>query len=128
MAGAPPISHDPYPRHYRNREGDLVILRRGAVKKLTGCLQFDTEIRERWPRGMASAGRGIPVNVVIDRIVQANPAIAHLLGVGAGHTFQFHESQILVEILTRCMMQGVVALPAQASTSPRTTKRRLRGS
>jgi hypothetical protein len=53
----------------------------------------------------------VSVQTVIGGIKKLHPAIAPLLGKGLGHLVQWHESQILVNVLLRLITKGIVALP-----------------
>ena len=107
----PPLT---LPNRLSARDGNArltVDLRRPLVKKLMSACLFASQPITKWPRGLAKAARGVLVGNAIAALQRAHPAIAPLFFMGLGHSLQFTESEILVDILLRLIAKGVTALP-----------------
>lgn len=85
---------------------------RDGVKKVMNALMFSDGLPNRKPMETKSI---LPPNLsiqdVVNLILQAHPAIAHLLGTEIGHKAQFIESQVMVRVLLGLREQSIVALP-----------------
>lgn len=85
---------------------------RDGVKKVINALMFSDGLLKRKPMGTKSMlPSDLSMQEIIDLILQAHPAIAHLLGTEVGHKAQFIESQVMVKVLLRLKEQSIVALP-----------------
>lgn len=85
---------------------------RDGVKKIMNALMFSDGLPKRKPMGTKSAlPPSLTIQQITDLILQAHPAIAHLLGTEVGHMAQFIESQVMVKVLLTLREEGIVALP-----------------
>jgi hypothetical protein len=85
---------------------------RNGVKKVMNALMFSDGLPRRKPMETKSIlPPNLSIQEVVDVILQAHPAIAHLLGTEVGHKAQFIESQVMVKVLLRLREQSIVALP-----------------
>ncbi|KLK90972.1 hypothetical protein AA309_22565 [Microvirga vignae] len=85
---------------------------REGVKKVMNALMFSDGLPKRKPMETKSIlPPDLSIQEVVDLILQAHPAIAHLLGTEVGHKAQFIESQVMVKVLLRLREQSIVALP-----------------
>ena len=97
--------------------GDAYILPgyesyRKGVKKVFNSLLFDEKPRNRMPKGVRKEfAQKHRIQDVIDAIKKAHKDIAEAFGTGIGHRVQFHESQILVDLLLQLKDKGIPALP-----------------
>jgi hypothetical protein len=112
-ARAEPPAGDLYPT--RVHVGDPsdpapVHVPRQTMKKLMGACLFSMQPLKAWPRGLAGP-RGVTVDAAVDALKRAHPATAPFFFMGLGHSLQFTESEILVDILLRLIAKGVTALP-----------------
>jgi hypothetical protein len=84
---------------------------RDGFKKLFSSLPFAEKPLERKPQGTKELLPKEPVQVLVQRLQDHHPQIAHFFGSGRGHELQFRESEIMVEILLRLQAKDIVALP-----------------
>lgn len=89
--------------------GEAVTLKRGTVKKLLNSMLFVDKPLGGRPRGVDL--RGAPLGAVLSAIEARHAAIAPLFYRGMGHTLQYSESSILVDVLLRLKDAGIHALP-----------------
>lgn len=106
-----PPAEDAYVTAYTDAHGAPVVLARATVKKLFAATLFAESPLTRWPRGLEAHSRGLPVAAVLAGIKAAHPALVPLMFKGLGHVLQFHESEILVDVLLQLKERDVVALP-----------------
>jgi hypothetical protein len=87
-------------------------LYRDGVKKVMNALMFSNGLPKRKPMETKSIlPPNLSIQEVVNLILQAHPAIAHLLGTEVGHRAQFIESQVMVKVLLRLREESIVALP-----------------
>jgi len=90
---------------------------RKAIKKLMNAMLFSDRPLSRMPRGVRCefgehyCGEPITYGHMAGIIQAAHTPIAHRFFTGVGHELQYHESQILVDVLERLREGGIVALP-----------------
>ncbi|MBO1906640.1 hypothetical protein KHP60_15660 [Microvirga sp. 3-52] len=84
---------------------------RDGFKKLFSSLLFAEKPLERKPQGTKELLPNEPVQVLVQRLQDHHPQIAHFFGSGRGHELQFRESEMMVEILLRLQAKDIVALP-----------------
>jgi hypothetical protein len=97
--------------------GDLYLLpgleeHRTGIKKVMNAMLFATKRLTRMPKGVrAEFSKSHPVWRVMDTIQEHNIPIKDQFFTGVGHSVQFHESQIMVDLLLTLRDRGIVALP-----------------
>ncbi|MCF1708726.1 hypothetical protein L0V05_07855 [Tabrizicola sp. J26] len=106
LVGATPPSDDAY-----LISGHHPAIFRNGFKKLFNALLFADRPLSRKPQGTAKLLPNAPIGRLVDALQREHPAIAHCFHTGIGHHLQFLESELLVELLTRCNDIGLVALP-----------------
>ena len=85
---------------------------RDGVKKVFNALLFDTEPRERFPKGVnVLFPRKAKVSDVIQAIYEKHPQLRPVLGTGAGFGLMFLESEIMMRVLEGLQERDVVGLP-----------------
>ena len=103
----------------RPPEGDLYAIpgfekHREGVKKLFLSLLFSEGPVIRMPRGVRKAGLFLPshrTTEVVAAIETKHPQLAKFFCLGWGHEIQFHESELLIDVVSRLFAGGVTALP-----------------
>jgi hypothetical protein len=97
--------------------GDLYLLpgleeHRNGIKKVMNAMLFATKRLTRMPKGVrAEFSKNHPVWRVMETIEEHNRVIKDRFFTGIGHSVQFHESQIMVDVLLALRARGIVALP-----------------
>jgi hypothetical protein len=97
--------------------GDLYLLpgleeHRNGIKKVMNAMLFATKRLTRMPKGVrAEFSKSHPVWQVMETIEEHNQPIKERFFSGIGHSVQFHESQIMVDLLLTLRDRGIVALP-----------------
>jgi hypothetical protein len=90
---------------------------RPGVKKLLSAMWFDQKPnRTRFPKDAVKElftlkDQGQGVVRLIQRIKEHHAGVAHLFGTSIGHTLQFMESELLVNVLLRLREVGIIGLP-----------------
>lgn len=86
---------------------------RPGIKKVFNSLLFADSLPTRFPKGVRELipDKSISVSNVINSIVEAHKPIAHLFCTDIGLKVMFKESQILINILSNLIDEGIVALP-----------------
>jgi hypothetical protein len=105
LCGAQPPSRDLYllPGLEEHRKG---------IKKVMNAMLFATKRLTRMPKGVrAEFSKSHPVWMIMAAIEEQNGPIKDRFFTGIGHCVQFHESQIMVDLLLTLRNRGIVALP-----------------
>jgi hypothetical protein len=85
---------------------------RNGIKKVMNAMLFATKRLTRMPKGVrAEFSKSHPVWRVMDAIEEHNIPIKNQFFTGVGHSVQFRESQIMVDLLLALRERGIVALP-----------------
>jgi hypothetical protein len=89
---------------------------REGVKKLFAALTFDlNNNRSQFPKKAGhlfnKTDHAKGCRYVIEAIRHQHKAVSHLFGLGAGHQFQFNESELMVALLLRLREWGFIGLP-----------------
>ncbi|MGO7307001.1 hypothetical protein ACCS91_24245 [Rhizobium ruizarguesonis] len=85
---------------------------RGGIKTVFSAMVFHDKPLTRMPRGAGNKfAKDTGITDVTDAIMGHHPAIADVFFQGMGHSVQFQESQIMVDILLQLKSHGIVALP-----------------
>jgi hypothetical protein len=85
---------------------------RNGIKKVMNAMLFTTKRLTRMPKGVrAEFSKSHPVWKVMDTIEEHNGPIKDRFFTGIGHSVQFHESRIMVDLLLTLRDRGIVALP-----------------
>jgi hypothetical protein len=84
---------------------------RNGVKKVMNAMMFATKQLTRMPKGVRAEFSESPVWRVTGAIEAHNGPIKDHFFTGIGHSVQFHESQIMVDLLLTLRDRGIVALP-----------------
>lgn len=85
---------------------------RSGVKKVMNAMLFATKPITRMPKGVRKEfSEMVSVRKVMDKVIEAHPALGDHFFTGIGHRMQFIESQIMVDLLLDFRDKGIVALP-----------------
>ena len=96
---------------------------RDGVKKVFNALLFDTEPRERFPKGVnVKFRRKAKIGDVIHAIYEKHPRLKAVLGTGAGFGLMFLESEIMMRVLECLQEKGVVGLPVHDAVIVKASK------
>lgn len=109
--GQPPPETEAYITTFMGADHEPITLSRQLVKQLfAACLFAEAELKQ-WPGRMSVHAKGLPVSTVIAGIKAAHPALVPLFFRGLGHTMQYAESEILVDVMLRLIEEDIPALP-----------------
>lgn len=107
-----PPEADAYRTRFQGREcGEAVEVSRGTSKKLFAAMLFATAPLKQWPRDLQGQEHRLPVSTVQAAICQAHPDLVPLFFRGIGHLLQFHESEILMDVMLQLIAKDIAALP-----------------
>lgn len=85
---------------------------RDGIKIVFNAMMFRDTPMCKFPEGVRGMFSGKPkIAEVTGAIEAAHPALGEVFYTLAGHRLQFHESQIMVDLLFRLVDLGIVALP-----------------
>jgi len=84
---------------------------RAGVKKVLSSLTFKDALPTRKPKETKRLLPPMSMTEIVELIQEAHPAIAKHFGTQIGFTVQYHESEIMVEVMTRLNEEGIVCLP-----------------
>jgi len=89
-------------------------LPRPVAKRLfAACLFVSKDGRPltRWPEGMQVMAKGISFTAALHALQEKHPALIPIQFKGVGHSLQFTESNILVDVLLQLIDKGIPAMP-----------------
>lgn len=88
---------------------------RPGIKKFLSALYFKNSLPTKFPQGVGEKltpeDRAKGCAYVLRQIQKAHEGIHHLFGTGIGHYLQHLESKVMVNVLLRCTVMGMTALP-----------------
>jgi hypothetical protein len=88
---------------------------RPGIKKLFNALLFSEAPLQRKPQGTKRILPNQPLAEIIGELRSIHRPVSHLFETGIGHHLQFLESETILEVLTKAMDNGIVALPVHDS-------------
>ena len=97
-----------------NTEADFcrTVTRSGNVEEKAKVARDSAKAFDGFIEGIPSAYTG---GQFIEAVTRAFPAFGGLIGSGIGLTLQYHDSEIMADILTRCLDAGFIGLPVHDS-------------
>jgi len=85
---------------------------RAGWKKMLNAMMYNGRGLKRCPRGLRPLlPKRMPIAEAEQRLLEINKPISHLLKPGVGFQLMFHESQLLIDVLTVLQSRKIPALP-----------------
>jgi hypothetical protein len=89
----------------------FLYFERDGVKRVTNAMIYAGKPLRRFPKHTRKHFRHESIDVVTGKIAARHHGIAHFFYSGVGLRTMWIESEVLIDVLTRSMQAGIVALP-----------------